>query len=297
MASSPCADGRRASVAVAALALLTAATPARAQDGLAAELGLTEYSFVGREEVCRAMRLERDKGYDLTASTNGSRLWFHSALRLAQWARAAGGEGPPLFIPQEEYYHAYLCVTGLPEGQEPEFIRIAREYRQHTLVEYRRGHVIDTLATDERPRDALAVKTWWPDDPHAAEQYTLRDTLSDPHLEVVNKREVRYRILDYGDFLLIADVSGIRGRPTSGVLGLLFKVLGTGSVQWSRMALSGRNEQVVRANGKRIFSKTSVVTVSPDGKGSPVPDDRPDLKALVTVLERPVRPAFRPWPF
>lgn len=214
------------------------------------------------------------------------------------WARERdGGEGPPLFIPQEEYYRGYLCATGLSEREAPEFIRIAREYDQHTLVEYRTSRVIDAAATGDPPCEALAVKTWWPDGAGAAEQYTLIDTLSDPHLEVVNEREVRYRILDYGDFLLIDDVSGVRGRPTSGVLGILFKVLGTATVKWSRMAISGRNEQVVRANGKKLIAKTSVVTVAPNGRGGTVPDDREDLKALARSLERPLKVSYRPWPF
>jgi len=283
--------------AVLATALMGLPGAGSAQDGLAGALGLGEHEWVGREEICRAMAQERAKGYDLTASTNGSRLWVHSALTLVSWARERGGDGPPLFIPQEEYYRAYLCVTGLDDAHAPEFIRIAREYGQHTLVEYREDRVLDPAGTEDSPREALAVKTWWPREPGAADQYTLVDTLSDPHLEVVNEREVRYRILDYGDFVLIDDVSGVRGRPTSGVLGLLFKVLGTATVQWSRMAISDRNEQVVRANGKKLFAKTSTVTVAPNGLGGAVPDDRPDLKALERVLERPLQVAYRPWPF
>lgn len=279
------------------LPLLARPLDARAQDGLAASLGIAEHEWVGRDRVCRAMELERAKGYDLTASTNGSRLWFHSALTLVEWARRDGGEGAPLFIPQEEYYQGYLCVTGLDDDSAPEFIRIAREYGQHTLVEYRADHVLDLDGTGDVPREALAVKTWWPDGPEAAEQYTLVDTLSDPRLEVVNKREVRYRILDYGDFIVVDDVSGIRGRPTSGILGVLFKVLGTATVKWSRMAISGANEQVVRANGKKLFSKTSTVTVAPNGLGGTVTDDRPDLGALAEMLERPLEVAYLPWPF
>ena len=280
------------------LGLLVPPSGAVAQeDGLAARLGLTEYEWVGRKEVCRAMSLERGKGYDLTASTNGSRLWFHSALTLARWARERGDGGAPLFIPQEEYYQGYRCVTGLADEQVPEFIRIAREYQQHTLVEHRRSRVVDEFATEDPPEDALAVKTWWPDGVGAAERYTLIDTLSDPNLEVVNEREVRYRILDYGDFVLIDDVSGIRGRPSSGVLGLLFKVLGTATVQWSRMGISDRNEQVVRANGKKIFAKTSVVTVAPSGVGAPLPDHRPDLEDLAHRMARPLKVAYPPWPF
>lgn len=260
-------------------------------------LGLGDHQWVGRDEVCRAMVEERAKGYDLTASTNGTRLWVHTARRLVEWARERAPDGPPLFIPQEEYFQGYLCAAGLEVPAAPEFIRIAYEFGQHTLVEYRTDRVVDPDLTTDRPHMALAVKTWWPPEEGKPDEYTFVDTLSDPHLLAVNKREVRYRILDYGDQFLVDDVSGVRGRPTSGILGLLFKVIGTGSVEWSRMAISDAGEQVIRARAKKLIGKTSVVTVTPDGRGGTIPDERPDLKALAQQLERELDVAYLPWPF
>lgn len=252
---------------------------------------------VSRNAVRRAMELERDKGYDMTASTNATRLWAHTIFMLAEWAKEKAPDGPPLFLHEADYYHAYLEATGLDEAEAPEFIRISHEYGQNTLIEYRLSRVVDLAETETTPERALAVRTWWPDSGSRGDRYSFEDTLSTPRLLVVNEREVSYRLLDFGDQMLFDEIQGIRGRPTSGVLGALFQVLGTGKIVWSRMTVSDDGSLVVRARAKKLVSKTSTAVVKKDGTGGDVPDDRADLRVLAERLERPLDVAYQPWPF
>jgi hypothetical protein len=105
-----------------------------------------------------------------------------------------------------------------------------------------------------------------------------------------------YRLLDYGDMIVYAEVSGLRGRPTSGVLGALFDLLGEVSIVESRMALAADGMQVSRGRGKKAFiDVTATVTVTPEGKGNKgLPAGRPDLAALEARLKRPIRIKFKP---
>jgi hypothetical protein len=262
-----------------------------------AEHGLDDVQPVSRDAVVRAMLLEREKGYDLTASTNATRLWAHTIFMLAEWAKEAAPDGSPLFLHEADYYHAYLEATGLDAAGAPEFIRISHEYGQHTLIEYRLERIVDMAETETIPARALAVRTWWPESGSLGDRYSFEDTLSTPRLLVVNEREVSYRLLDFGDQMLFDRIEGIRGRPTSGVLGVLFEVLGTGRIVWSRMAVSDDGSLVVRAKAKKLVSKTSTAVVERDGTGGDVPDDRTDLRVVAERLERPLEVAYQPWPF
>jgi len=174
---------------------------------------------------------------------------------------------------------------------------MSHEYGQHTLLEFRRNRVIDATETSARPDRALAVRTWWPEGRDIEDSYEFEDTLSNPKLLVVNEQEIRYWLLDFGDQYMFDKIEGIRGRPTSGVLGVLFNLLGTGKILWSRMAISDDGWQVVRASAKKLISKTATVAIQPDGTGGDVPDDRADLQAIAETLERELEVAYRDWPF
>ena len=251
---------------------------------------------VPREALVRALAVERDRGYDITASTNAGFMWANVLFRLAEEARASNPEGPPLFIHEADYYHGFLTVTGLKESEAPEFIRISHEYGQHTLVEYRLDRVVDVERTEALPASALAVRTWWPEDNGMGDRYAYEDTLSSPHLEVENDREVTYRLLQLDDQIVFDEMEGIRGRPTSGVLGALFGILGSSQLLWSRMARADDGTILIRAKGKKLVSKTALAVVEPDGTGGELTEDRADLRSLVRVLESPVKVSYRDWP-
>ena len=108
---------------------------------------------------------------------------------------------------------------------------------------------------------------------------------------MTNERVITYRLLDYGDFTVFHDVDGLRGRPTTGVLGVLFQVIGEGGVVESRMALAPDGLQVSRARARKLMIEVATtVTVHPDGRTEKdVPAGRADLAAVEARLKRPPR--------
>ncbi len=92
------------------------------------------------------------------------------------------------------------------------------------------------------------------------------------------------------------EIKGLSGRPTSGLLAMLFKIIGEGRVVQSRIALTPDGLQITRARVKKgFFRVNATVTVQPNGvtkKG--LPKDRPELKAFETLLKRPLKIKYLP---
>jgi len=249
---------------------------------------------VGEGEILEAM--QRTQGFDPTATTNGVRFQAEVLLGLARDARARDPEGGPLFIGRAEWFSAYLARTGLPADRAPLFIRLAYEHGQDMEVDYRSARVLERVVEGPRPDLALNVRIWWPETRGGPKQYSYEDTLSTPRLKVTNKRVISYRLLDLGDRVVFDEIEGLLGRPTSGLLGLLFQVIGEGHLRENRMAVSSDGLQIARARaGKAFFEVAATVTVYPDGRTEKdVPPGRPDLAALEARLRQPLRLRYRP---
>jgi hypothetical protein len=101
---------------------------------------------------------------------------------------------------------------------------------------------------------------------------------------------ITYRLLDFGDWVAYDEIEGITGRPTSGALGFLFRVIGEGRIAQSRMAISKDGLQVSRATAKKAFMEvTTMVTVYPDGNmEKDVPAGLSDLLELERRLKQPL---------
>jgi hypothetical protein len=89
----------------------------------------------------------------------------------------------------------------------------------------------------------------------------------------------------------------LRGRPTEGFLGVLFDLIGEGSLKWSRMALSADGLQVSRARAtKGPFGVESTVTVFPNGRvQKDLPPERPNLAVLERRLLEPRKVRYLPF--
>ena len=97
-------------------------------------------------------------------------------------------------------------------------------------------------------------------------RYSYDDLASTPRLRVTVERAYRYRLLDLGDQVLFDEIQGLYGRPTSGLLGLLFTLIGEGRAVLSRMAFASDGTQVVVGQAKKAFLvRTATVTIQPDG--------------------------------
>jgi hypothetical protein len=186
----------------------------------------------------------------------------------------------------DDYEAAFRDVTGLGEDSLPVFIRIATRYRESLLVEHRRHRVIASVQEGPEPLLALRVLGGWPDP--TQKSYTYEDKSGSPHLRVKHDRDTRYTIVDYGDMVLHDQIRGVGGRATSGILGVMFDILGDARATTSRIAFADSGVQVARVSAKKgPFGKTQTVTVLKSGIAeNGIPKDRADLKAIARRLER-----------
>ena len=267
----------RAARAGAGLAVVCTALAAPAK-------GAEDWRVVSRDEM-------------LAATANGPRLEAEVLLRLIADGEASDPQRRPLFVGHREWYEAYLERTGLPPSRLPIYAREAYEIGQELVADYRRERVIAEVLRGPAPVHAANVRIWW-EGAGKPDHYSFDDTLSEPRLRATEHRLITYRLVDYGDRLWYAEVTGLRGRPTSGALGALFALIGEVTVveDWSAAAPDGT--QVLRGRGRKWwFDRTETVTVLPNGRGDRgLPPGRPDLLALEKRLEEPLAIRFRPLP-
>jgi hypothetical protein len=249
------------------------------------------------DELLDAMSSERRRGYALTATSNSVRFQAGVFRALVHRARLEEPAKSRLLIDPHDHARAYMAATGLRAEELPLFVRLSWQHRQYQLVDYGADRVI-ARAANARPVLAVSVVAWWPDSAGRPQQYSYVDTLARPWLRVAQHRVVSYRVLYFDDMVVYDDVQGISGRPLTGVLGLLFDVIGEGAAVQSRSAISKDGVQVTSSMVRKGFiTLTPVATVHPNGViEKDVPRDRDDLEAIVTRLRRPLGIEYVPAP-
>jgi hypothetical protein len=252
---------------------------------------------VSRAELVDAMRLaaEREPRFDITATTNGGRFQGDVLLHLAERARARDPVGPPLFIDHEDSFAAYLQVAGLTIEKAPVFVRKAYEHKQAQLVDFRQDAVIASVDVGPKPLSALAVRAFWPEARGAPRSFSYEDTYSDPNLKVTNQRVITYKLVQFRDFILYDQVSGVSGKPTSGFLGALFALLGDSQVLQSRSAITVDGLQIVQAHARwGWIHKRPIVTIQKDGRAENALDrTRDDIRRIESTLKQEIRIRYR----
>lgn len=246
------------------------------------------YQVVSRAEIIEAMRHSDD--YDPTATTNGARFQSDMILYLARKARERDPQELPLFIGYENWFRAFMEVTARTERAMPLYAQLSYQHKQNMEVDYRVDRVIREVKEGPMPELAVNVRIWWKDQPGKPDRYSYVDTLSIPNLKVTNRRVMSYRLLDFGNWVAYDEIKGLNGRPTSGILGFLFRIIGEGRILQTRMAISKDGLQVNRATAKKGFIKRiDTVTVYPDGKmEKDFPLDRPDLLEIAERITQPL---------
>ncbi len=249
---------------------------------------------VSSQNILQAMQSQ--SGYDPTMSTNVARFQAEVLLSLAGKAVENDSAETALFIGHKEWFDAYLLFTGLTKSTAPVYARLAYEYKQDQLIDSSAGRVIDRIEEGTVPLMAINVIIGWPHTPELPSKYSFHDTLSTPKLKVTNHREITYRLLNFGDMIVYDEIKGLSGRPTSGLLAVLFKIIGEGRVVQSRIALTPDGLQITRARAKKgFFGVSATVTVQPNGvTKKALPKDRPDLQAFETLLKRPLKIKYIP---
>ncbi|NIR47134.1 hypothetical protein GWO43_01410 [candidate division KSB1 bacterium] len=252
---------------------------------------------VSRDELKAAMRLP--SGYDPTATTNVGRFQADVILHLAREAHKQNPNGPPLLIRYNDWFWAFLQVNDIPLRDAPKFSLLAYEHQQNQLIDYRRDRVIQQVVEGPSPELAVNVKVWWPESADLPDKYSFEDKLSTPKLKVTNHRVITYRLLEFDNMVVYDDMHGITGRPTSGVLSFLFRLIGEGRVVYSRIAISEDGLQINRTKAKKgPFSVTETVMVQSNGhteKG--LPANRPDLEKLEEKLKQKIEIEYVPFEY
>ncbi len=244
-------------------------------------------------ELLEAMRAER--GYDARTATNLARFQAGVLLRLAARAKARRPDGPPLFFDHADWFHAYLEAVGLSEEQAPLASRLSRDNCQDAWVEYRIDRVIRRAS---RPvRLALNVRVAPLPGVSVPPRYSYDDLASEPHLRVTVERTYRYRLVDLGDRVVFDEMQGLHGRPTSGLLATLFRLIGEGHAVYSRMAIADDEVQVMVGQARKaVFVRTATITIRPDGAATRgLLPGRPDLGGLDQRLREPLGIEYVPW--
>jgi hypothetical protein len=246
-------------------------------------------------ELLQAMRTEL--GYDARQTTNLARFQAGVFLRLAAQAQARRPQGPPLFFDHAEWFRAYLETGGLSPEQASVSCRLSVASRQDAWVDYRRQRVVRRVGEGRPVRLALNVCVGPLPQASVPRHYSYDDIRSTPRLRVTVERAYRYRLLDLGDQVVLDDIQGLYGRPTSGLLGLLFTLIGEGRAVLSRMAFATDGTQVMVGQAKKAFIvRTATVTIQPNGAAEAgVPEGRSDLAALEARLREPLEIEYVPW--
>jgi hypothetical protein len=242
---------------------------------------------VSRQEILQAM--SRHGAYSLTSVTTSIRFAGEALLAIVQRRKQQAPGSTHLQINYDDWFAAHLQAAGVSYAEMSKAARASFEHRRNALVDYG-PHVVERVKEGPVPLAALDVTLFWPDTGKAPSEFSYRDTLSHPPVEVYNQRVVRLKVLQYEDLLVLDQVRGISVRPL-GFLSAVFAVLGRPDLRQTRIAVSSDQWQVMRGtvNVFAGITKTATGVVEPGGRGhETIPRDRADLRALAERIKRPL---------
>lgn len=251
-------------------------------------------------EAMREALRARGGSYSLLATNNSVRFQSAVTQRLIEHALAERPAGGTLFIPHDVLWWEFLKVAGLGEsegGRAPIGRRLGYEFHQSIEVTYGPPDlIIKTVKHGPAPLIAANVVLEWPDRPDRLRKFSFEDTGSVPKMKATNHQRLAFRFLVFRDMVVLDDIEGISGRPLSGVLGAIFKVIGEGNAVFARFSISDDGQQVLRTKAAKVISKTVTATINPDGSAlDGVPAGRPDLTALEARLKQPLDFEYHPY--
>jgi hypothetical protein len=244
------------------------------------------------DRVSRAEILEAMKGhgaYSLTSTTTSMRFAAEALLEIVRRRQRESPQSTKLFISQGDWFAAHQETARVTYAAMSAAARAAFEHHQDALVDYG-PHVVDSVVEGPTPILSLDVTIFWPDSEGVPDEFSYKDTLSVPRMDVYDSRVIRFKLLEYDSMLVFDRVTGISVRPL-GFLSAVFAVLGKPDLKQTRITISRDQWQVVRGHVKVFagISKTGTATIEPGGRGHEgVPRDRADLGALAEHLRRPL---------
>jgi hypothetical protein len=248
---------------------------------------------VSREEILQAMSTHGP--YSLTSTTTSMLFGSKALLEIVRRRQREAPGSTQFLISHDDWFAAHLETAGVPYAEMSKSARAGFEHHQDILVDYG-PHVVEQALEGPAPITSLDVTMFWPDSGGAPSEFSYKDTLSVPQVDVFNHRVVRVKMLEYADMLVFDRVTGMSVRPV-GFLSAIFAVLGKPDLKETRLAVSADYWQVVRGRVKVFpgISKTGTATIEPGGRGHEgVPADRADLGALAEGMRRTVKLRYGP---
>ncbi len=255
--------------------------------GLWAQTCATPYQ-VPQEEILRGM--SGHGAYSLTTTTTSTRFGAEALLAIVRHRQRQSPGSTELFIAQADWFAAHLAIAGVGYTDMSEAARAGFEHHQDILVGYG-PEVVDQVLEGPMPILSLDVTLYWPDSEGTPSNFSYRDTLSIPRVDVYNDRIIRVKLLEYDDMLVFDQVTGISVRPI-GFLSGLFSVLGKPDLKQTRIGVTADQWQVMRGQVKVFpgISKTATAMIEPSGRGhESAPSGRADLAVLEERMKRPLK--------
>jgi hypothetical protein len=243
---------------------------------------------VSRDEILQAMSAHGT--YSLTTTTTSMRFGAEALLAIVRRRQQEIPESTQFLITQSDWFAAHLETAGVTYAEMSEAARAGFEHHQDALVDYG-PHVVDDVVQGPMPILSLDVTIFWPDSEGAPSEFSYKDTLSVPRVDVYDNRVIRFKLLQYDDMLVFDQVTGISVRP-KGFLSALFAIVGKPDLKQSRIAVSADQWQVMRGQVKVFpgISKTGTATIEPGGRGHEgVPPHRADLVTLEQRMRQPLK--------
>ena len=228
--------------------------------------------------------------YSLTSTTTSMRFGAEALLAIVRRRQQVAPGSSRLLIDQSDWFAAHRETAGVTYDEMSAAARAGFEHGQDALVDYGPG-VVAQVEEGPAPLTALSVIIFWPDSAGAPSQFSYRDTLSVPRVEVYDDRVIRFKLLAYEDMLVFDQVSGISVKPM-GFLSGVFSILGKPDLKQTRIAVSADQWQVMRGQVKVFpgISKSGTAAIEPGGRGHEgTPANRPDLRAMKERLKRPLK--------
>ena len=162
--------------------------------------------------------------YSLTTTTTSMRFGAEALLAIVRRRQREIPESTQFLITQSDWFAAHLETAGVTYAEMSEAARAGFEHHQDALVDYG-PHVVDDVVQGPMPIMSLDVTIFWPDSTGAPSEFSYKDTLSVPPVDVYDNRVIRFKLLQYDDMLLFDQVTGISVRP-KGFLSALFAIVG-----------------------------------------------------------------------
>ena len=168
--------------------------------------------------------------YSLTSTTTSMRFGAEALLAIVRRRQREAPESTQLSIPQDDWFAAHQR----PRGGDI------------------RGHVGGGASSGPGHH---ARNCRWLGLGAALADFSYKDTLSVPSMDMYDSRVIRFKLLEYDSMLVFDRVTGISIRPV-GFLSAVFAVLGKPDLKQTRIAISPDQWQVIRGQVK-VFAGIS----------------------------------------